>query len=374
MKRPLVWLAWLVGGLLLLFILSLGSGRPVSDPLTRPSTFFTDPTGTRAAFLLLREVLGSDAAQQLREPLWTLGSPQAGPGTLIVTAPSKELLIAEANALDEWLERGGQLLILQDQSWLSEAQTPYLASHGLTFDWESTEPRTVQVDSNGLSLYLRGRADWSGEYEVVTHTNDEEIAVAVKVGEGRIVALADPSLLSNRSLGEADNGVWLVHLVRDWGNGRAWFDEHHLGMGESPGLVKISGRFLTSPWGLPFLQLGCAGLLLLLVQHRRIGRAVLEEVSELPDPTLLLKARSGLFEAASAGSMAIDRMCHELSYQLKSSTGRPASLEKMAETQEKVKELLRLRERALEGHVNGQDVLRAGRLICEIRKDNQSGT
>jgi hypothetical protein len=63
------------------------------------------------------------------------------------------------------------------------------------------------------------------------HVGDEPGAVLLSHGKGRIVAVADPSLLTKRGLSRDDNFMVLVNVVRlDAAEGRVYFDEYHHGL------------------------------------------------------------------------------------------------------------------------------------------------
>ena len=47
--------------------------------------------------------------------------------------------------------------------------------------------------------------------------NNEALAVEIPRVEGRIVAIADPTMISNGALRRSDNAVWLVTLAAAWG-------------------------------------------------------------------------------------------------------------------------------------------------------------
>lgn len=361
------------------FVLILGLGiglanlgasrRPVSDPQGRPSVLFTDDSGARALYLLLQRTLGADAATTLGGPLSELRPIEgSGPDTLLVAGPIKPLEHDELFLLDQWLESGGQLILASPDGWTdSESSDSLLESHGVQGKPRSGSPRIVALKPGPASLYLEGGVEWEGEFEVLAQGEDEVMAISVPVGKGRIVALADSSLVSNKALAKADNGVWLYHLVADWGDGRAVFDEHHLGLSQSRGLGHSISRFLFSSWGLPFLQALLVGLVYLVIQGRRLGRPVVQRPAPVLEPLLLVHARAGLLEASSARSLAISRYGSELSYQLRSPGGQPRDLTTLEG--EAGKEFLQIQQRAERGQANNRDLLRSAQLAWKIRED-----
>src|SRR5437667_9876449 len=89
--------------LVLILALALLSAKPSSDTiLKRPSTFFTDPTGARAIYLVLQRALPS--AEQWRLPITELMQPSpSSPATLIALEPNP-FGQAEASSLDQWIK------------------------------------------------------------------------------------------------------------------------------------------------------------------------------------------------------------------------------------------------------------------------------
>ena len=102
----------------LILISAILSSNSTNDTfLQRPSTFFTDGSGARAAYLVLEQVLPQ--VEQWRLPLSEMASlPESTPSTLIVMGPSVRLGMAEAAALDGWIASGGQLILATDEPWL----------------------------------------------------------------------------------------------------------------------------------------------------------------------------------------------------------------------------------------------------------------
>ncbi|HIB09671.1 MAG TPA: hypothetical protein EYO20_07515 [Gemmatimonadetes bacterium] len=180
-------------------------------------------------------------------------------------------------------------------------------------------------------------------------------------------------MISNQSLGQADNAVWLVRLVEEWGNGSVAFDEFHHGFGARTGFLGLLKSFLLSPWGMPFLYLGLLGLVYLVVLRRRLGRPVHLQEDARRDPELLIKARAGLLRTALNYHLAVDRLCGELAYQMRDMSGRPANLEKLAEKQPKITRIVALRSLAWEGKMKEKQMLELAQLCHEVREEGHFG-
>ena len=372
--RAIAIVSLLVIALVVYLLVSTVSQKPVEDPLARPSTYFTDKTGARASLLLLEKALGSGAVLQIKEPLWSVDHPiYGGPSTLIVASPTVPLQALEADEMERWVEGGGQLVLFLEEEWIVEETVPMLARFGLNIEAKEGSPRTLRLDNSPFSLRVENTTSCTGEFETLLTSGKETLAISKELGEGRVIVFADSSVISNQSLGQADNAVWLVRLVEEWGDGTVAFDEFHHGFGARTGFLGLLKSFLLSAWGMPFLYLGLLGLIYLVVLRRRLGRPVHLEQDARRDPELLIKARAGLLRTASNYHLAVDRLCGELAHQMRDMSGRPANLEKLAEKQPKIAAILELRNRAWEGKMKEKQMLEVAQLCHEVREEGHFG-
>src|SRR5262245_27492837 len=104
--------------LVLLYAFVTSRSKRVADVhAQRPSSFFTDDTGTRAIYLVLQRLLS--AVEKWRRPATLLPDPNTAeaPATLLVFGPSQPLSRSEAQALDNWIAQGGQLILAMPHDW-----------------------------------------------------------------------------------------------------------------------------------------------------------------------------------------------------------------------------------------------------------------
>lgn len=341
--------------IVLLFVLAavlaaLSGERRSDEMLRRPSTFFTDPSGARALLLVIRKLL--PAAEQWRQPLTQLPLPDTphAASTLIVASPLLPLSKAEAAHLDRWLSHGGQLILASSDGWpvrqrtanesgdeptseqenKSNAKKPsYLLGHAPALQWSksrrinTSEVHGASITSGSLNMRWQQHFSATGESKVLASaSNSAVLAVELPIGQGRIVAIADPTVVNNRALRAADNAVWLVTLAATWGNGVVYFDEYHHGFGIKKSAVSLAWAFAKTPWGWCVWQIAAAGLLYVFVYRRRFGR-----ISEAPLPTHsnpleLVDARAGIFHAAGAQRLAAQSIMQNLSQDLSQAHGR----------------------------------------------------
>jgi hypothetical protein len=291
--RPNIWSAAWAAGLCLLLIVAIAmlSPKPMNDAiLRRPSTFFTDPGGARAVYLVLQRVLPS--AGQWRLPLKELKKPSGKAiGSLIVMRP-EPLGQSEATALDEWISSGGQLILASNSDWVIQAS--------------ARNPVKNFLGRHDISTSVSGRS--------------VEGAVIKSVGRGRIIYVPDDYAFSNSNLGKTDNAVWLAERCSEWGGG-ALFDEYHLGFTEQRGLISLLALFVVTPWGLVCAQLSLAGLIYIFGCKRRFGQPLQELPVERTNPIETVQALAGLFKTARARALAARSMQQHLNAYVSSILG-----------------------------------------------------
>lgn len=320
-------------------LLASFSSHQASDALQRrPSTFFTDRSGARALLLVMQKLLPS--ADTWRRPLNLLPLPasRASAPTLIVAGPGKSLAASEAEYLDRWLDAGGQLILLTSNGWplrsasagkgAKETESAdddgerenetFLSRYAPGLRWSKAgEFRTAPGSGSSLpagDITLRQRQSFAGtdNAEVIATAGSAPVAVALPVGRGRIVAMADPTMVSNGALRRSDNAVWLVSLAAGWGSGAVLFDEYHHGFGEKRDAGALAWAFLKTPWGWMILQLAAAGILYIFVYRRRFGRIAEPPLSVRASPLELVQARGGFLEAAEARRLAAELIVQEV--------------------------------------------------------------
>jgi hypothetical protein len=313
---------------------------------------FTDPSGARALLLIMRRLL--PGAEQWRRPLYRLQDDGGGAASLIVADPKLPLSRRELAALEQWLSAGGQLILLSANGWPlrgnlesnDNSTDPAAPVDGQDTDESDEQIITLlsryapglrwakPIDFNvgpasGSSiperdLKLRWRRSFAAVHGVdtIATAQGQALAVAFPVGQGRIVAIADPSMITNASLRRSDNAVWLVGLVAGWGDGRALFDEYHQGFGAKQSAASLAWAFSTTPWGWCLLQLSAAGLLYIFCYRRRFGRIAEPPVFERAEPLDQVDARAGIFRAAGAQGLATQLILQNLSRELSQTYGR----------------------------------------------------
>ena len=280
-----------------LIVITLGAtfadpGDTQPDP--RTSSYVNDPDGARA----LHEVLRACGlrTERLLEPASALPDTDR---TLLVMAPSEPIIEAHEEALFDWVERGGRLVIaaaVPRPPVRPSFHGPLLARLGLVARPRGMVARSVTVVP-GAGMDTGTAAVWparqvlddlpegakrdprSGAARTLITTRSQRLAVAVPFGTagGEVIVLADETMLSNRHLREAENAVVIVQLLtaRERDGGRVVFDEYHHGFrpeGEREGLYTQAAGLLVTTWpGRAVLLVLAAWLVMLSGRVLRLG-------------------------------------------------------------------------------------------------------
>jgi hypothetical protein len=300
-----------------------------SELYANRSTFNPGPTGTQAFYALLAET-GRNVTRWQQPPA-ALFTTREAPSTLIMTGDLKRDVTApESEELLRWVSNGGRLVVID--------RTPPRELVTTTANWTvavtaNVTPEIMGVDSIDQTQMTNGTAaakpvqpssltqsvnaiqtsrfassigfsriedDVERPYTSdlpaptaavspslhapVTHfvvPIGRNVVATMPFGEGEIILLTDPYVVSNGGIALVDNAQLAVNLATA-GGGLVAFDEFHQGFGND------RNRFLQFFAGTPVVALFLQGALLvglvLLSQSRRFARPI-----PVPEPTRLSK-------------------------------------------------------------------------------------
>lgn len=139
-------------------------------------------------------------------------------------------------------------------------------------------------------------------------SGDKNFVVDMPFGEGKIVVLSDPYIVSNSGISLVDNAQLALNLVAA-GDGTIAFDEYHQGFG------KDSNRFLQFFAGTPvvaiFLQAALLVGLVFFSQSRRFARPVPEHEPDRLSKLEYVAAMAELQQRTKAYDLAIENIYNE---------------------------------------------------------------
>lgn len=301
---------WAVPAAVVLALLGLtmflGNGP---EQHTHGSSYDASPHGFRAAYLLLED-LGYPVVRGKR-----LGGPDVR--WMLFPTKTKE----EAAQLDDWVRRGGILLLADDSA--------EFATHlGMKLQIQKKDTG-LEEEASGLGIArLAGgdtRVDWAGHRgEVLVKAGGEPFVTVYELGQGEVWLMNRPEFLTNAFLRHADNAVLLTRLATDSLNerpGRLVFDEYFHGMRDRPGVTEL----LFQP---PALWVTLQALLLLgLVLWHYVPR--FGSVRPLPPPSRrskeeFLSALAALLERKGDRAAALAVAAEDLARELERELGLPA--------------------------------------------------
>ncbi len=312
MKRALLNHLVLLG--LLLAIIGLNvlfypgtSGEEEEEWNGDRSIYSARPYGTRAFFLLLKEMGYPVVAYE--EPFDRLAAHENIRGLFVIGA-RLPFTSEELGALEQWVRRGGWLIIIDRKiDWTIADGTIRIVSHPKFKRWQ--RPRVIQptaltrgVESIHLTEYAHAVSVASAP--VTEHIGDATDALLVDFahGNGRIIVLGEPHIVANNGLNEGDNLVLALNIVRHIPSGTIAFDEYHHGYGTSPMRARtgVVGAFLNlydyfkaTPVIWLFLQMSLIAASLLYSRGRRFTR---------PRPLIAPRRTRSLEYIAAMGDLA----------------------------------------------------------------------
>ena len=323
-----------------------------SDPVR--SSYNSGPTGTRAFYQWLAE--SGYPVMRWRERFTELKY-KANDSLLILIGPSavtEELAENEAVALQEWLEAGGRALVISrhpaeqfgdvgvaaqlptdapdkstspDQSSEGQNEALIVQPTELTRGLQglvlsefatrlsftvptravSTETESNQSTANEDSQPAVYLGKWSAP---VVHLGDKAGAVLADFdyGDGRVVFLSDPYIISNHGLARGANLQLALNLINALGRDRKqiFFDEHHHGYRrEENALVRY---FRGTPFWWVMGQLLLLGLLLIYSFGKRFARPLPLPRVDRHSPLEFVSSMANLQQAAQARDLAIENI------------------------------------------------------------------
>jgi hypothetical protein len=290
---------------------------PDSEFSPNRSSFNSGPTGTQAWYSLLNET--GRRAVRWQEPAAALLTAREAPNVFVLIGGARrEFTDEDATSLLRWVADGGRLVLVDrappeqltvtTSRWnvgLEEPQIPAILSVDpsdqklMTADTAVVRPAQPSVFTQGInaiqpsrfaaSIRMHRYADDRGSAdETITAGSEERMNVAPVIhfplrddglvadapfGNGSIVFVADPYIVSNGGIGIADNAQLAVNLV-NMKDALIAFDEYHQGYGTD------NNRFLQFFADTPVIAIFLQGLflagLVLYSRSRRFARPVPE--------------------------------------------------------------------------------------------------
>lgn len=259
------WVAAGVIGLAVLAAVVVGQQKPDSPEHSTNS----DAANGASAAMLYAQAMGHPASQ-------ITGSfdPPSSDGMMFVFTPTSPFTTDEANNAAAWVRAGGVLVYASEQgdpeleNALGVRRVPTLVSGTEVGAGGPFIDGVSRVAGGSLAEPFRLASHQVGILRVGTLA----LGYIEQLGQGKVVALADPLELCNGYLDKADNGRFLADLLGLVPAGApVAFDEYHHGLTASD---VAPAAWILTPWGIALLWLILAIFFGLLLRGRRFGPLV----------------------------------------------------------------------------------------------------
>jgi len=320
--------------LIILALVSAGLLEADEDkgPYVRTS-YSANPEGILACYMLY-ERLGWQG-KRLEKPLTE--EHLAAVEVLFIIEPVFQIQPHEARALKQWVAAGGVLVCSRDvESRIGHGRSQdengclrcgrcappvsvwnppdchvAVAVPGEAAGLPLARDVTKTVLATGSVIDIRTRWDQSEPgllTELFTDTMGCRIAER-RIGEGKVVVLADTSFLANNRLAEYDNSVLAANLaaysLAGSKSATIAFDEYHFGYGgRESGWTAISAAVVGTSPGWAVLVVAAAGLCLLIYKGRRFGTRISPGRTKRRSKLEYVRSVGATYRAAGANKLA----------------------------------------------------------------------
>jgi hypothetical protein len=285
---------WLALGALVVIAAVLLASQPSSNDSPYHSSTSDGPNGT-SALRLYASALGH-----------RVGSLDNGfdipddAALLFVFTPAIRFTTADAGALRAWVSRGG-VVVYADEDLDPRLRGPLGIGRGTAY--VSAEERAVvpaldgalELDAPGVVLPVTAGPGQAVLFRSTTVPNGalQPLIVESRLGQGRVIDVADPRLLANKWITDADNWRLAADLIALGHSGQILFDEYHHNPLAQPG---DPNDWVRQPWGVALLWAVFALLAGFAVRGRAFG-------PRLPPPGATPPDRSSAEYAEAVGRL-----------------------------------------------------------------------
>ena len=314
---PLVVLLALLAALLI--VVTFAAGRPQTGALPALSTRSTAPDGARALALWL-EALGFVTGDLNSDPY----SVDRAVTMLFVLAPTTAFDERAVDAVADWVESGGQLVLVTSSGpralldrfdlrlrFAGDRLAEAVPAQPLL---EQPPVERVRVDTWETLEGQDGLAPW-------LVAGNQVVLGSRPYGSGQVVVLTSLRPLSNEGLAEPNSAALALNLLGGLPPGaRVAFDEHHHGFvsGASRGLWQL---LLANYWGWAVLYAVALGYLYLWLRGRRFGTPLVVASGTRRSVGEYVESLGALYRRAGQRGYVADRLADQLKRELATGLG-----------------------------------------------------
>ena len=287
----------LIGLLVLFVVLTIFQ---TTNPYRPYSSYSPMADGTKAISLLLNET--GLTSHQLLDVV-----PDAS-GLMIVIEPEETVLEQDWEEIVDWVQLGNTLFLA--------GQQPFDLYQQLGFESELFfhEPKAHHVSSGHAllseveSLILTTGARLQ-QHDAMNfaYGDDQGIFLAeIAMGQGQIITLTQPNLLTNRYIGSGDNVVLFLNIVRTYGEENVWFNEFAHGFTWTEDVRDV----LIWPLRFVLIQLALGLLLLYYYWGKRFGRPIPLQEDVAQDTNEYINSLANIYRQGRAKHLTFENIQH----------------------------------------------------------------
>jgi len=306
------------------FVIMVGAAlllaRATSADENTPSVYSAASSGCKAAFILLQES-GYQVQTWERQ---TSELPDGRGKTLIIAEPASFPKNEEKQKLEAFLRGGGQLIAAGRFAGfylpLSDAVPDPL--NGMT--WKRVPALSLSpITRAAPEITLSPQAYWRPDGGAVGLYGEagRPVVVEFKLGEGKVIWLADVTPLTNAGLKESGNLEFLLAAIGGPDQTQVLWDEYIHGYEGSAAAVTQSKRMIM--WF--GLQLAVFAAAIFLAYSRRSGPIWIPQAEVRLSPLEFVRTLGSLYEHADASGVAVDIAYQRFRYLLTRRLGVPVN-------------------------------------------------
>jgi hypothetical protein len=302
-RRPSDLTIVAVAGVLMVVLAAISFliSPPDSSPRAGGSSYSAEPDGTKAAYLVLKE-LGFDL-QRSFEPI---AEQRLNPSkaVLILASPTEAPSTRDVRALRDFVDRGGIVVAFGPSAGLFlpgvAAERSDRRQRALR-TFQPALPGPLTAGAPELSARARITPSLDDAYLPVYGSARDVGVITGRFGDGRVIWCLDDTPIQNSGIDRAANVNVVVNAVRIAGPRTVSWDEHYHGERRSLWSY-LAGTPL--PWGA--MQLGIMALATLAGVMRRRGPQRSRLVEPRTSPLEFVETMGSLYERAGATREAIE--------------------------------------------------------------------
>jgi hypothetical protein len=272
-----------------------------STPRVPGSSYSEDRNGSRAAYLVLKE-LGYDVWRSF-EPITALTS-DPPTTTLILVNPTESPSQGDAQSLRSFVERGGTVIAfgLSAGAFLPGVGPGSRLRHDRSVEtFPAALPGQLTRGARELSAHRTPAPSLDPAYIPVYRGRDTVAVVTARFGAGQIVWCLDETLIQNDGITRGANINLIANLAELSGPRTIAWDEYYHGQRRSFWSY-LAGTPLV--WG--GAQLGVVALVMLATSSRRRGPLHARIVESRASPLEFVDTMASLYERAGDARAAIE--------------------------------------------------------------------